>query len=171
MAVVAVLSAISIPQVLVTLDSSRAAGAARYVAARLMLARARAVQRSAAIAIRFQREGGGFRFSAYQDGNHNGIRSQDIDSTVDREIDQPVRLSELFPGVEFGLAVDGQAADPIQLGGSSLLTFTPAGTATSGSLYIRGRNGVQYAVRILGATGRTRLQRYDEQRRAWRDEF
>ena len=171
MALVAVLSAIAIPQVLVTLDSARTVGAARYIASRLMLARARAVQRSASVAIRFDRDSRGFRFAAYQDGNHNGVRLRDIELQVDREIEQDVRLSELFPGVDFGLRIDGQAADPIQLGGTSLLTFTAVGTATSGSLYVRGRNGLQYAVRVLGATGRTRLQRYDEQQRDWTDEF
>jgi len=170
-ALAAVLSAVAIPRVLVTLDSARALGAARYVAARLMLARASAVQRSAATAIRFDRDSRGVRFALYQDGNHNGVRSRDIELNIDREIEQYVRLSDLFPGVDFGLSIDGQGADPIQLGGTTLLTFTPTGTATSGSLYVRGRNGPQYAVRVLGATGRTRLERYDEQQRAWNGEF
>ena len=35
------------------------------------------------------------------------------------------------------------------------------GTATSGTLYVRGRR-VQYAVRVLGVTGRTRMLQYKE---------
>ena len=161
----------AVPQVLVTIDSSRALAAARYLSSRLMLARTIAVQRSAAVAIQFTADGRGFRFAAYQDGNQNGVRSQEIAATIDREIEQPVRLSELFPGVDFGLIMNGVSSDPIQLSGTSLLTFTPAGTATSGSLYLRGRDGSQYAVRVLGVTGRTRILRFDDQQQSWTERF
>jgi hypothetical protein len=171
MALVLVLSGIAIPQTLVTINASRAIAATRYVSGRLQLARTLAVQRSAAVAIRFETDGRGVRFSVYQDGNHNGVRTRDIDVNIDREIEQPVRLSELFPGADFGLTLDQQNGNPIQLGGADLLTFTPIGTSTSGSLYLKGRDGSQYAVRVLGATGRTRLQRYDERKRKWSDEF
>ena len=45
------------------------------------------------------------------------------------------------------------------IGSSRILTLGPDGTATSGTLYVRGRRG-QYAVRILGITGRTRVLRF-----------
>lgn len=169
MSLAGVISAIAIPQTLVTLDSMRTAAAARYLASRVMLARALAVQRTAAVALRFDTDSRGFRFAAFQDGNHNGVRSADIDANVDRQIEPPVRLPDQFPGVDFGLTLEGQSTNPIQLGGTTLLTFTPEGTATSGSLYVRGRKGVQYAVRVLGATGRARVQRYDERQHAWTD--
>ncbi len=168
---IAVLSAIAIPQVLGTIESSRAIAAARYLSSRIMLARMLAVQRTASVAIRFDADARGFRFATYQDGNGNGVRALDIAGNVDREIEQPVRLFELFPGVDFALVLDGQGADPIQLSGTSLLTFTPAGTATSGSVYLRGRDGSQYVIRILGATGRTRLLRFDQQQRGWTERF
>jgi hypothetical protein len=50
---------------------------------------------------------------------------------------------------------------------SALLSFTPTGTASSRTLYVRGRDGSQYAVRVLGATGRTRVLRYAPAIRAW----
>ena len=159
-----VLSAVAIPQVLATIESSRSLAAARYLSSRLMLARMLAVQRSAAVAVRFDSDARGFRLATYQDGNGNGVRSLDIAARIDRELDQPVRLFELVPGVDFSLAADG---DPIQLSGTSLLTFTPGGTATSGSVYLRGRDGSQYVVRILGATGRARVLRYDTQQGQW----
>lgn len=171
LALVALLSAIAIPQVLVSIDASRAFGAARFVSSRLMLARMMAVQRTAAVAIRFDADGRGYRMSIYQDGNRNGVRTRDIDLEIDRQVDQPVRLFELFPGVDFGLVVDGQALNPVQLGGTTLMSFTPAGTASSGSVYIRGRDGSQYAVRVLGVTGRTRLLKYDERRQQWSESF
>lgn len=165
--VLAVLTAIAVPQAFGTIESSRATAAARYLSARIMLARMLAVQRTASVAIRFDRDAQGFRFASYQDGNGNGVRALDIAANIDREIEQPVRLFALFPGVDFALVVDGQATDPIQLSGTSFLTFTPTGTATSGSVYLRGRDGSQYVVRILGATGRTRVLRFDEQSQRW----
>ena len=157
----------AIPQVLVTIDSSRTSAAARYLSSRLMLARMLAVQRSAAVAIRFDTDARGYRFATYQDGNGNGVRSVDIWASVDRELDQPVLLFELFPGVDFVLTVDAEPGDPIQLSGTSLLTFTPSGTATSGSVYLRGRDRSQYVVRVLGATGRVRVLRYDTSQGQW----
>lgn len=171
MALVLVLSAIAIPQALGTIDALRTIGAARYLSSRLMLTRSMAVQRTAAVAIRFETDDRGVMFSTYKDGNHNGVRTRDIELGIDRQIEQPVRLFEQFPGVDFGLVLDDVSQDPIQIGNTSLLTFTPIGTATSGSLYVRGRDGSQYAVRVLGATGRTRVQRYDPQQRRWTDEF
>jgi Tfp pilus assembly protein FimT len=168
---IAVVGAIAVPQVLVTIDSSRALAAARYVSSRAMLARMLAVQRSAAVAIRFDTDVRGFRFALYQDGNQNGVLAKDIVANVDRQLEQPVRLFELFPGVDFALTVDGQTSDPIQLSGTSLLTFTSAGTATSGSVYLRGRDGSQYAVRVLGVTGRTRILRYDARQQTWTERF
>ena len=58
--------------------------------------------------------------------------------------------------------VDGSRAtgeEGIRIGSSRILTLGPDGTATSGTIYLRGRRG-QYAVRILGATGRTRVWRF-----------
>ena len=63
--------------------------------------------------------------------------------------------------------LEGQSSDPIQLGGTTLLTFTPEGTATSGSLYVRGRKGVQMPYECSVRTGRARVHRYDERQHAW----
>jgi prepilin-type N-terminal cleavage/methylation domain-containing protein len=58
--------------------------------------------------------------------------------------------------------VDGSlstGSDGLRIGSSRILTLGSDGTATSGTLYVRGRRG-QYAVRILGITGRTRVLRF-----------
>ena len=158
--VVCVLCAVAIPQTLSSIERARGFAAARYLASRMALARAQAVSRSAAIALRFVEGQTGITITAIQDGNRNGIRARDIDLQIDRAIDTPVTLSDLFPGVEIGLTSQTPATDPVQLGGSNILSFTPHGTASSGSVYIRGRDGTQWMVRVLGATGRTRVLRY-----------
>jgi Tfp pilus assembly protein FimT len=159
-AVLCVMCAVAIPQTLSTIERSRGYAAARYLAFRMALARAQAVSRSTTIALRFVAGPSDVTISVIQDGNGNGVRTRDIDLQIDRVIDVPVMLSELFPGVEFGLTPQTPGTDPVQLGGSNILSFTPHGTASSGSLYIRGRDGTQWVVRVLGATGRTRVLRY-----------
>lgn len=58
------------------------------------------------------------------------------------------------------------AGDGVRIGTSRMLTLGPDGTATSGTLYVQGRKG-QYAIRVLGATGRTRVLRFDAGARQW----
>ncbi len=116
--------------------------------------------RSTTIALRFATSPAGITITAVQDGNRNGVRTRDIDLNIDRPIEAPIMLSDLFPGVEIGLTPLTPETDPVQLGGSNLLSFTPHGTASSGSVYVRGRDGTQWMVRVLGATARTRVLRY-----------
>lgn len=154
------LAAISIPRVLASVDRSRGSAAARYLAGRMALARAQAVSRSATVALRFEPTARGITFSVVQDGNRNGVRTRDIDAHIDRLLEPPALLSERFPGVDIGLIPRAPATEAVQLGGSSILSFTPSGTSTSGSIYIRGKDGTQWVVRVLGVTARARVLRY-----------
>ena len=79
-------------------------------------------------------------------------------------------LADQFPGTEIGV-VPSLGDDPVQIGNSNILSFTPAGTATSGTIYIRSRDNTQWCVRVLGATARTRVQRYDPRTKEWKDAF
>jgi hypothetical protein len=108
--------------------------------------------------------------AVYTDGNGNGVRTREIDSGVDRLLEAPVRLEDYFPGVLIAVAdtYDGTAVD---LGGSDLLSFSPEGTATSGTISVRGRDGSQFGVRIFGVTGRVRLLRFDPTLRQWIETF
>jgi hypothetical protein len=45
--------------------------------------------------------------------------------------------------------------------------MNPNGSSSSGTLYVHGRERSQYAVRVLGATGRVRVMKYEPQRRRW----
>jgi len=172
-----VIGAAAVPRLLTSADEIRAAGAARYVATRLHGARLAAVARSAAVGWQFVGSPtGGYTFAPYQDGNGNGIRSRDIQDGIDPQVGPVERLSNQFPGVEFG-ALPGlppidpggspPGSDPIRLGTGSILTFTPTGTATAGTLYVLGRNRAQYAVRVLGETGRTRVLRFNPTTGQW----
>lgn len=169
--IIAVLAAAAVPQVLVSLDRSRGLGAARYLGTRLALARTQAAARGAAVALQFLEGPRGVSFSAYQDGNRNGVRTAEIASGIDRQIEPAVSLSELFPGAAIGLVPGSEETDPIQIGRSNLMSFSPSGTSTPGTIYVRGADGTQWAVRVLGATGRTRVLRFDPAKDDWVNAF
>lgn len=175
-ALIGTVSAVALPGVLATVDDSRAIGAARYLSSRLQRARMEAVMRSADVALKFVQTPAGYSYTTYVDGNRNGIRSAEILGRVDREIMPPERLADLFYGVDFGVLprlppVDSggspPGADPVKLGSSDILTFTPAGSSSSGSLYILGRRGAQYVIRIFGESGKTRVLKFDPRARRW----
>jgi hypothetical protein len=147
------------------------------MSSRLQQARSEAVTRLASTAVRFASSGEGFAFATYVDGNNDGVRSLDIQRGVDGELHAMERLSEWFPGVEFGAlpnlpAVDPSGTppgdDPVRVGPGNLLSFTPLGTATPGSLYIRNRRRSQYVIRVLGETGRTRILKFEPGAGRWR---
>jgi hypothetical protein len=171
-----VVSAIAVPQVDRIVDHWRTRGAAFFTGSRVALTRMRAVQRNVNVGLRFVPAGAAYSMRAYADGNGNGVRAADIASGADPAIDGADRLDQLFPGVTFGFVpgarlIDGTEAadgdDPIRLGAGNTLVFSPAGTATSGTLYLRGRGRWQYAVVILGATGRTRVLRFEPSSGSW----
>jgi hypothetical protein len=169
-------SAVAVPQYLAALDDFRTAGAARYVSARLQRARMEAVLRSAEVALRFTPAGTGYTYEAYVDGNRNGVLARDILRSIDHPIGATERLSAQFTGVDFGAipklpGIDGgtpPGSDPIRLGAGNTASFSAAGTSSAGTVYIRGRRDSQYAVRIFGDTGKTRLLKFDRATWQWR---
>jgi prepilin-type N-terminal cleavage/methylation domain-containing protein len=165
----------AIPLAHSTIDRSRVVGAASYVAGRMAAARFEAVKRSAHVAIRFIALPDGYSLQTYVDGNRNGVLTSDIAGGFDTPITTGERLDNHFSGIEFGIQphVTGidpgpfNTGDPIQIGSSTLLSFNPMGSSTSGTLFIRGARGNQFAVRILGATGRTRILEFNFTERRW----
>jgi prepilin-type N-terminal cleavage/methylation domain-containing protein len=174
LSVAGILAAMAIPVTTAALDDIHTASAARYLAARIMSIRMDAIRRSTAVALRFVASTPDYTFGPYADGNGDGIRSTDIRRGVDWPLGPSQQLQADFPAVLFGLIeglpdVDGGAAtgtDGVRIGTARILTMSPDGTATSGTLYLRGRHA-QYAVRVLGATGRTRVLKFDRGARTW----
>ena len=178
LAIAGTLTTIAVPQSLRALDEFRARSAARHLAQRLGDARLRAIKRSLAHGLRFEAGTPDYRITTVMDGNANGLRTIDLQNGVDRTLSQPELLSARFQGVEFGILdgvpdADGQpsnGADGVRVGVSGLLTMNPDGTSSSGTLYLHGRTRAQYAVRVLGVTGRVRVLRFDYVRRRWVDQ-
>lgn len=178
-AVLTILAGMTAPYLAAARERSQALAAARRLAAEAMLARARAVRHGAAVALRFDPDAGGHRFTIFVDGDGDGVHSDDVSRGIDRPLGPEQRLRDAYPGARFELGAStpavgstrsaGPNADPIRLGRSDTLTFSPLGTATSGTLYLRGRTGEQHAVRITGATARVRVLSFDAASGAWRD--
>jgi Tfp pilus assembly protein FimT len=157
----AIVASIAIPVSLAGLERSRGWSAARFVASRLVQARALAVGRGAAVAIRFDGDGLSTTLSQFVDGNHNGVLTRDIDAGIDIGIETAIPLAGLFPGMTM----------QFDQGAPRLFSFSPDGTATTGSLYLSARDGSRFAVRVLGATARVRVERYVPSRDSWVEAF
>jgi hypothetical protein len=171
------LSGAAVPEFLIALDDTRASGAMYHISGRLQRARMEAVSRSAMVGMKFTQSPTGYSYAVYLDGNRNGVLSRDIQSGIDPLIVAAERLPDQFPGIEFG-AIPGlppvdpggtaPGTDPIRLGTADIASFSAGGTSSSGTIYIRSRRDAQYAVRIFGETGKTRMLKYNARTRLWK---
>ncbi len=175
LAMMSILAAVTIPTGLRMLDDQRARSAAAYLAHRLGRARIDAIRRSTFTGLRFEPMVEDYMFTAVADGNGNGLRTSDILGGIDTPLGPAEMLAWNFPSVTFGLLpgipdADGSTAggtDGVRVGVSRIVSMNPNGSATSGTLYLHGRRRGQYAVRVLGATGRVRTLKYVEGERRW----
>jgi hypothetical protein len=169
-----VLLGIAVPLGGDAIDDLRTGAAARYLAGRIMNGRLDAINRSRAVGLQFLASTPDYQFAPYVDGNGNGVRTADIRAGVDSPVGTPRQIGDDFRGVRFVLGAgvpdaDGlrsTSTDGVRIGTARILTMSPDGTATSGTLYLQGRRA-QYAVRVLGATGRTRVLKYEAGVRTW----
>ena len=155
---------------------ARAVGAARAVAALLQRERIEAVRTGRVCGLRFDDDGSTIGFARVEDGNGNGLRAAEIADGTDPIRGPRRRLADDFAGVRFAIVddlpgIDGgpglaQGSDPVRLGGS-ILAFSPAGSATSGTLYLASEDRRQFAIRILGATARVRIFAFDRAAGRW----
>jgi Type II transport protein GspH len=176
---VAVLSGIAIPAWLTTREYAAQRAGARYIAARLQDARIQALKRNVIVALRFD-PGDLDRFALYLDGDGDGVLTGDILSGTDRLIGAEHRWSEYTSAVKLLVRDDvpepetgsplAAGSDPLRVGSSTLVSFSPVGSCTSGTIYLAGSSGPQMAVRLLGSTGRLRVLRYDSARRRWSED-
>src|SRR6185436_6399582 len=168
-AIAGTLSATAVPQGLRAVDDFRTRSAARYLAQRAIDARFAAIKRSTVTGLRFEAASPDYRITSVIDGNRNGLRTSDLQRGIDRTLTEPERLDMHFAGVAFGILsgvpdADGQPAggtDGVRFGTSKLLSMNPDGTSSSGTAYLHGRERTQYAVRVLGTTGRVRVLKFD----------
>jgi hypothetical protein len=169
-----VMAGMALPVTDAALDDLHTGAAARYIAGLVLNDRMDALKRARSVGLRFEPSESDYVFEPYVDGNGNGVRTVDIRAGVDPSIGAGQRLSERFPGVHFGLqaglpdadGVRSASTDGVRIGSARILATAPDGTATSGTLYLQGRRA-QYAVRVLGATARTRVLKFEPGPGTW----
>ena len=176
LALSATVTAAGLPLVTTAVDEYKALGAARYLSMRLGRARLEAVKRHANTAMRFTQAGETYWYAVYADGNGDGVKKDDIGAGIDRQLLPAETLPAHFGNVDFGVLPDLPAVDPsspapgndpIKLGVANMVSFTPLGTATPGSLYIRSRRGAQYVLRVYGETAKTRILKFNRLTFEW----
>ena len=154
---VGLVAAATVPPLTTALDRSRTLAAARFLQSRLMLTRAEAVSRGVVVALRLTGTPSDATLTMVVDGNRNGVLQADIVSGTDTPAGAAAGLAGLFRGISFS---------PIATG-STVLSFSPVGTSSSGTITVEGRDGARFGVRLLGATGRARVLRYDWAAASW----
>ena len=176
-ALVVVMASIAAPVVGGTMDRERTIVGTRYLAGQLQRARLEALTRARAVALRIELIGERTALRLYADGNGNGVLKKDIDSGVDPPLTPASWLDEQPGNVSLRVnqpitVINGSSAlapgdDPLHIGNTSLLTFSPSGSATSGTLYVARHHGPQMAIRVFGATGRVRVLMFDTSTQQW----
>lgn len=173
-----VLSAIAVPVVGGTLERERTITGTRYLTGQLQRARIESLKRGRSVALRIEVIDDRTLLQIFADGNGNGVLQKDIDHGVDPPLTPRSWLDDDAGGVSLrvnqavsdvgGSATIEAGDDPLRIGNTSLLVFSPLGTATSGTLYVAAHRGPQMAIRVFGATGRVRVLMFDAPARQWR---
>jgi prepilin-type N-terminal cleavage/methylation domain-containing protein len=112
----------------------------------------------------------------YQDGNGNGIRRADIQLGVDTRFYGPVKLSRALDDIRLAIlnaqipeippktGVIPNSSDPIKFGNSNIVSFSPFGDSSSGTLYLGCESQQQmFAIVLFGATARLSLWKFSNQ--------
>lgn len=177
LAIALAMTAMAVPVIGGTLDREHAIVGAQHLAGQLQRARMESLRRSAAVAVRLDLVGERARVQLYVDGNGNGVLQRDIDRAADRPLtavewidahagDVSLRVNQAV--TEAGGAESIEAgSDPLRIGRTSLVTFSPLGSSSSGTLYVAARRGPQMAIRVYGASGRVRVLMFDAVTRQW----
>ena len=176
LATMSVLLALTAPLTARAKDASRARHAAGFVATRFRAARQQAIVQERSVAVVFDETAAGWQFRICVDGNGNGVRRADINAGGDPCPEGPFVFATLFPGVDIAVPAavptpDGETGsdDPVRFGSSNIASFSSLGSCTAGTLYLRSSLGTQYAVRVLGITGRTRILKFDAWSQTWKE--
>jgi Tfp pilus assembly protein FimT len=171
------MGAIAVPVIGGTLERERAIVGAQYLAGQLQRARLESLKQARSVAVRLELVEDRTRFRLFADGNGNGVLQRDIDRGIDPPLaheewlddqarDISLRVNQAITDVSGSGSLE-RGDDPLRIGNTALLTFTPIGSATSGTLYVAAHRGPQMAIRVFGATGRVRVLTFNAQARQW----
>jgi prepilin-type N-terminal cleavage/methylation domain-containing protein len=180
LAIVAMAVAVTLPAAAMLREGGRAAAGARTMASVLSAQRWKSVTKHRVSGLQFRKLGTTWSWREVADGNGNGLRTAEITRGIDPVLtpddslehqDSSVRLG-LPPGGPYPEAPPGTGSlnggdDPVRFGRSDLVSFSPVGSASSGTIYITdGRSGL-FAIVLYGPTARLRVWRFIPRERRW----
>jgi type II secretory pathway pseudopilin PulG len=164
---------LGVPSLAHGIDAQRTRDAATFLATQFRLARQRAVMSSQQVAVVFDDVAGEIGVRVCRDTDRDGISRAEVTAGTDTCDTASIPISRRFEQVRVGYfpgvpGLDNEAsASPLKFGVARMASFSPQGTATAGSVVLRGGRTAQFAVRVAGVTGRTRVLRFDAGRREW----
>lgn len=176
-AIIGLLAAVAMPSFMSLRRRAAVRSAAAEIRAVFHQVRSRAIARHGHAGVKFTRVGPEWEFAIYDDGDGDGVRSDDIRRRVDREVTKPRFLWQQPQLVSVSLPAfaivdpDGDVVPPgssaVQFNRSTICSFSPLGQATPGTIYLTDSAGEVYAVRVYGATAKLRVLRYRPQSETW----
>jgi Type II transport protein GspH len=171
--------AVTTPSLFAALTRLRVAAAARELAGEMARLRSEAIASGHSVGMRLIWSSGRYRYAFYADADADGVRSEDIAVGRDPRIGTERDLPSRYEGIDFGL-LDSSIpevppgsgalspwADPVRFGSSDIISFSPRGTSSSGTLYVSDGHSTVAAVVLYGGTGRIRTWRFDRALGRW----
>lgn len=139
--------------------------------------RARAIARNRHCGVKFMKTGREWTYSLYEDGDGDGIHTDDIERGTDRRYFGPAIVMPSAHLATIGL-LSTTVRDPegdlllptasaVQFNRSAICSFSPTGSGTPGSVYLIDQAGQLFVARVYGASGRVRVLRYQAMRQKW----
>ena len=173
-----VMAAMSVPSMAGLSAQLSIQAAATHVATLFNGARARAAFHGVDVGVKWITAGGDIQFAVYEDGNGNGVLSEDIRNGKDRLVLGPYSMHGRYPHIEFRflpgfIALDpggnpiGDLTDPIRFGRSDICTFSATGRSSPGSVYLSDGRRRQALVRISPGTSRIQVYEWRPDLKSW----
>jgi type II secretory pathway pseudopilin PulG len=180
MGALGMIACITLPTLSSVLWRSTMRGAVVRVHALLVTTQEDAVAMKRNRAIKFLRDSdGGWSYAVYIDGDGDGVLNADIASGVDPLVQGPDVIvspqamatigipAEGLPDPDGGARLRPETA-PVQFNRSTLCSFSPDGSGTPGSIYLRTVAGDAAVVRCSGEAGRISVLELPRGGRKWR---
>lgn len=175
MVIITITIMITIPSALAMRERAAIRGAAGEIRGLFSLARSQAIARGRNVAIKFLRIGDQWQYAFYEDGNGNGVRNAEIANGTDPLLKPYEAVLQGVSGGWIGLpkvavpnptdaGVIEPNGSPIRFNQSTICSFSPLGSATSGSVFLTGGSDTAAVLIVYGPTARIRMMRFLEGR-------
>ena len=152
--------------------------AAHEIAGVFTRARGRAIHRSVYCGVKWVGRDGDLVLAIHDDGDGDGVRTDDIEDGTDPRVFGPVSVRRRWPKVVVGFipgftARDpkgnpaGDLSDPLRFGQSDIASFSPFGDCSPGSVWLGDGESRQSLVRLTPGTASVSIFEWAEARRNW----